>query len=152
MNKLISDARFRVLVLKSINITKIHDVVLCSLADISQHFRGFYYLSLEGTLNMQAVDSSKLLVHLHLTRRCHAADDKDNDGNNNTDYYGIQILFFLITNERQYGSSQLYLANFVSGQERTNVNPCTYTVSSLEIECWVRLCFIKMRHFPNDIA
>ena len=62
---------------KSINITIICRVVLCSLADIYHHFEGFYYLCLEGTLKMEAVDSSKMLVYLHLTGSCHVADDND---------------------------------------------------------------------------
>jgi len=69
--------RFKALVVKSINITIICSVVLCSLADIYHRFKGFYYLCLEGTLKMEADDSSKMLVYLHLTGRCHVADDND---------------------------------------------------------------------------
>jgi hypothetical protein len=76
--------RFKVLVVKSINITIICDVVLCSLADIYHHFKGLYCLRLEGTLKKEAVNSSKMLVYLHLTRRCHVADEND-DGNDDDD-------------------------------------------------------------------
>jgi hypothetical protein len=85
MSTLISDGRFRALEVKSINMTITCNVVLCSLADIYQHFKGLYCLRLEGTLKMDAADFSKMLVYLHLTRRCHVADDNDDDNNNDDD-------------------------------------------------------------------
>ena len=77
--------RFKVLVVKSINITVICDVVLCSLADIYHRFKGLYFLRFEGTLKMEAVDSSKMLEYLHLTGRCHVADDNDDGDDDNND-------------------------------------------------------------------
>jgi hypothetical protein len=85
MNTLINDGRFKAFEVKSVNVTIICDVVLCSLADIYQHFRGLYCLCLEGNLKMDAVNSSKMVVYLHLTRRCHVADDNDDDSNNDDD-------------------------------------------------------------------
>jgi hypothetical protein len=75
---------FKVLVVKGTNITIICDVVLCSLAHINHRFKGLYSLRLEGTMEMEAVDSSKMLVYLHPTRRCHVADDNDDDDDDNT--------------------------------------------------------------------
>jgi hypothetical protein len=91
---------FKALVVKSTNITIICDVVLCSLADINHHFKGLYGFRLEGTMKMEAVDSSKMLVYLHLTRRCHVADDSydddDDDNNNKKNYIKFLIYFFQI--------------------------------------------------------